>query len=167
MRSTGLKLSVDASLASTVLTALDDLAGYPYGCVEQTMSRFLPTVVVADAFKEINAPVSEATKTKLPDMVAKGLQRLYSFQHSDGGWGWWENDNTNPYMTAYVVYGLALAEKAGYNIDKGYLDRGINSIKSQLSNNNTIDETTLAYMLYSIAVAKGIDEEFLNRILKK
>lgn len=167
LRSAGLKLSVDASLASTVLTALDDLAGYPYGCVEQTMSRFLPTVVVADAFKEINAPVSEATKTKLPDMVAKGLQRLYSFQHSDGGWGWWENDNTNPYMTAYVVYGLALAEKAGYNIDKGYLDRGINSIKSQLSNNNTLDETTLSYMLYSIAVAKGIDEEFLKSNIKK
>lgn len=167
LRSTGMKLSLDASLASTVLTALDDLAGYPYGCVEQTMSRFMPTLIVADAFKEINAPLNEETKSKLPDMVSKGLQRLYSFQHSDGGWGWWENDNTNPYMTAYVVYGLALANKAGYNIDKGYIDRGINSIKSQLKNNNTIEETTIAYMLYSIAVAKGIDEDFLKSNIKK
>lgn len=167
MRSTGMKLSVDASLASTVLTSLDDLAGYPYGCVEQTMSRFLPTIVVADAFKEINAPINEATKTKLPDMVSKGLQRLYSFQHPDGGWGWWENDNSNPYMTAYVVYGLSLAKKAGYDINLGTLERGINSIKSQLKNINTIDETTIAYMLYSIAVSKGIDEEFIKSNIKK
>ena len=27
--------------------ALDYLTGYPYGCTEQTMSRFLPTVIVA------------------------------------------------------------------------------------------------------------------------
>jgi uncharacterized protein YfaS (alpha-2-macroglobulin family) len=38
-------VAVSPSLASSMLSALEDLAGYPYGCVEQTMSRFLPTAV--------------------------------------------------------------------------------------------------------------------------
>ncbi len=91
MRSTKLVLNVEPSLASTMLTALDELVGYPYGCVEQTMSRFLPTVIVADAFKELNAPISDATKKDLPKMVEAGFNRLYSMQHYDGGWGWWTN----------------------------------------------------------------------------
>jgi len=28
---------------------------------------------------------------------------LYSFQHSDGGWGWWKEDESDHFMTAYVV----------------------------------------------------------------
>jgi uncharacterized protein YfaS (alpha-2-macroglobulin family) len=125
-------VTIDPSLASTILTSMDDLIGYPYGCVEQTMSRFLPTVIVANAFGKLNAPISEATRTELPKMVNKGMSRLYSFQHSDGGWGWWENDNSNPFMTAYVIYGLSIANETGYPVNKTSLGRGIGSIKNQL-----------------------------------
>ncbi|MEO8447290.1 MAG: alpha-2-macroglobulin family protein, partial [bacterium] len=166
LRSTGLNLTVDASLASTILSALDELVGYPYGCVEQTMSRFLPTVVVANAFLELNAPISDATKKDLPKMVDKGLQRLYGFQHSDGGWGWWENDQTNPFMTAYVVYGLSIAKQANYEIKDGVMRKGIASIKAQL-NDSKLDATTRAYMLYSLAVAQEKEEEFFKKEIDK
>jgi len=166
LRATGLNLTVDASLASTILTALDELVGYPYGCVEQTMSRFLPTVVVANAFLELNAPISDATKKDLPKMVDKGLQQLYGFQHSDGGWGWWENDQTNPFMTAYVVYGLSIAKQANYEIKDGVMRKGIASIKSQL-NDSKLDATTRAYMLYSLAVAQEKEEEFFKKEIDK
>lgn len=166
MRSAGLKLTVDPSLASTILSALDELVGYPYGCVEQTMSRFLPTVVVANAFLKLNAPISDATKKDLPLMVNKGLQRLYGFQHSDGGWGWWENDNTNPFMTAYVVYGFSLAKQAGYEVTQGALNRGIKSIKEQLSRSD-LDPTTRSYMLYSLAVAEEKDKDLFEKEISK
>ena len=167
MRSTGMKLSIDPSLASTVLTALDELIGYPYGCVEQTMSRFLPTVVVANTFSELNVPLSDATKSELPKMVNKGLQRLYSFQHSDGGWGWWENDNSNPYMTAYVIYGFSLSKKAGYEINESAFKNGINAMKSQLNNADPkLDATTKAYMLYSLAVAGEKNEELNKKVIE-
>jgi hypothetical protein len=77
LRSTKLTLNVAPSLAATMLGALDELVGYPYGCVEQTMSRFLPTVIVANAFKDLNAPISEATQKDLPKMVDAGYNRLY------------------------------------------------------------------------------------------
>lgn len=166
LRSTELKLSVDPSLASTILSSLDDLIGYPYGCVEQTMSRFLPTVIVANAFEKLNAPLSDATKAEIPKMVAKGLSRLYSMQHSDGGWGWWTNDNSNPFMTAYVVYGLSIAGEAGYDIDGAALKRGVYALKNQVKSSKP-DETTLAYMLYALSVSGKSEDEFVKEQLAK
>lgn len=152
LRSTKLTLNVAPSLASTILTALDELVGYPYGCVEQTMSRFLPTVIVANAFHDLNAPLSDATKKDLPKMVEAGYNKLYGMQHYDGGWGWWTNDQSHPFMTAYVIYGLALGDMAGFPVKKALLTKGINNLKEQLKN-TTIDATTRAYMLYALSVA--------------
>ncbi len=166
LRSSGMHVTIDPSLASTILTSMDDLIGYPYGCVEQTMSRFLPTVIVANAFGKLNAPISEATRTELPKMVNKGMSRLYSFQHSDGGWGWWENDNSNPFMTAYVIYGLSIANETGYPVNKTSLGRGIGSIKNQLTSSG-LENTTKAYMLYSLAIASKPDHELVRDELSK
>ena len=45
--STVVEVSVASSMAVTMLDALPYLVDYPYGCTEQTMSRFLPAVVTA------------------------------------------------------------------------------------------------------------------------
>ncbi|HEX9995866.1 MAG TPA: MG2 domain-containing protein [Abditibacterium sp.] len=47
-----LNLQLNPSLAAQMLDALPYLAYYPYGCVEQTMSRFLPTVITARTLRE-------------------------------------------------------------------------------------------------------------------
>jgi uncharacterized protein YfaS (alpha-2-macroglobulin family) len=122
------------------------------------MSRFLPTIVVANAFKELNAPISEATQKDLPKMVDAGIKRLYGFQHSDGGWGWWTNDATNPFMTAYVVYGLSIAKTTGYNISADVISKGVASMKNSLK--NSLDPTTKAYVLYTIAI---VDEKEIEK----
>src|SRR5207245_1193811 len=104
-----LTIYLSPSLAAAAMQGLDYLARYPYGCVEQTMSAFLPDVVLTRALRELHiAQTSGDTQLqrKLPDMVAKGLDRLYDMQHADGGWGWWKDDETQPYLTAYVVSGL-------------------------------------------------------------
>ncbi len=175
LRSATLSLNVSPSIASTILKSLDDLAGYPYGCVEQTMSRFLPTVIVAKTFKEINAPLKSQTIEELPKYVEAGLKRLYDHQHSDGGWGWWTNDQTHPYMTAYVIYGLSLARAAGYDINENVFYNGLNNLKNQIINaKSDIDETTLSYMIYSLSTAykdKSYDKEnyleMINILLRK
>jgi uncharacterized protein YfaS (alpha-2-macroglobulin family) len=88
LRSTKLTLNVAPSLASTMLTALDELVGYPYGCVEQTMSRFLPTVIVANAFKDLNPMVKLHKKTcprwSKPDLTACILCSIMT-EDGDGG----------------------------------------------------------------------------------
>ncbi len=161
LRSTKLTLNVAPSLASTMLGALDELVGYPYGCVEQTMSRFIPTVIVANAFRDINAPISDATAKELPKMVDAGYKRLYSMQNYSGGWGWWINDQSQPFMTAYVIYGLILGEKAGYPVRKDVLTKGIASLKTLLKDKN-IDATTRAYMLYALSYAENKDTKLFE-----
>ncbi|MBP9582805.1 MAG: hypothetical protein KBE38_11655, partial [Ignavibacterium sp.] len=175
LRSAKFSFTLNPSLAGTILKSLDDLAGYPYGCVEQTMSRFLPTIIVANTFKSINAPLKSQTIEELPKYVEAGLKRLYDFQHSDGGWGWWTNDQSHPYMTAYVIYGMSLAREAGYDINENIYYNGINNLKNQITNAKPDeDETTLAYMLYSLSTAlknQNYDKknyiEIINILLRK
>ncbi len=112
------------SLASVILGALDYLATYPYGCTEQTMSSFLPDVMVARALRQLNLPNAQLEK-RLPDMVQTGLSRLYSYHHGDGGWGWWQYDQSDPWMTAYVVFGLLMAKQNGFAINEGVLESGL------------------------------------------
>jgi len=40
-------VQIAPSLAVTMLDAIPYLIDYPYGCTEQTMSRFLPAAIVA------------------------------------------------------------------------------------------------------------------------
>ena len=52
-----------------------------------------------------------------PLMIESGLQRLYGYQHNDGGWGWWHDDDSNPSITAYVLFGLHQMELGRRAID--------------------------------------------------
>ena len=62
---------------------------------------------------------------KLNEMVKQGLDRLYDFQHADGGWGWWKQGESDHFMTAYVVWGLTLARDAGIQVKAEALERGV------------------------------------------
>jgi hypothetical protein len=103
------------SLTADLLDTLPYLVDYPYGCVEQTMSKFLPAIKVAQILKQFRIENAELNK-KLPGCVDAGIRRLLQLQHADGGWGWWEKDATHEMMTPYALYGLIEAEKAGYAI---------------------------------------------------
>ncbi|HEY3283351.1 MAG TPA: MG2 domain-containing protein [Armatimonadota bacterium] len=119
-----LLVTLTPTLASAMLESLDSLVDYPYGCVEQTMSRFLPTVVLAKALQEMNLP-RPSRMDQAPELVREGFARLKKMQHGDGGWGWWEYDETDPFMTAWVLEGLQRAEQAGYTPDPFVMSRAI------------------------------------------
>src|SRR5438309_8013066 len=147
-------IEASSSIASTLFGALDYLTSFPYGCTEQTMSSFLPNVIVSQALKDVQTAKIRATND-LPKKVQRGLDRLYSYQHEDGGWGWWKDDQTDPFMTAYVVDGLMLAKKAGFQIEEWRLERGRQKLSSMLGANksddgNPIDAETHAYMIYAL-----------------
>ena len=159
-----ISIGLAPSLASTILGALDDLIGYPYGCVEQTMSRFLPTVIVGDVLKKINVPFDEKKREEMPKMVKQGTSRLYELQHQDGGWGWWSNDETDPFMTAYVIYGLTIAKNVGYPVDDNKYNLGVSELSKLLVKNNfksddwhKHDATTTAYMCYVASLVSNPD----------
>ncbi|MBF6593478.1 MAG: hypothetical protein IVW51_03390, partial [Thermaceae bacterium] len=124
------KLYLNPSLATAVTPALEYLAGYPYGCSEQTMSRFLPSVLAKQAGSFVTLP--EDVRANLDDYVAQGLKRLYDFQHDDGGWGFWQNDSSSLYISAYVLSGLVQAKEAGYTVRAEVLKSGADYLRTTL-----------------------------------
>ncbi len=161
-----LEVSAAPSVTSALLASMDQLIGYPYGCVEQTMSRFLPTVVVANTLQELGESYeSTISRNELQKMVAQGFKRLGELQQQDGGWGWWRNDGSHPFMTAYVVNGMFLATQADFVIDQAVYNKAINAFKSQLQNKGT-DATTLAYQMM-VAMNLGLTEFWDDELLPK
>jgi len=147
-----LRMDLAPSVAGTLMSALDFLSSYPYGCVEQTMSSFLPNILVAQAVKELGLSAPPPS-VKLETKIAAGLERLYQFQHDDGGWGWWETDQTHPFMTAYVVAGLAQARDAGYTVDEARLERGRESLLQQINENPRAVADIRAYLVYALEMS--------------
>jgi uncharacterized protein YfaS (alpha-2-macroglobulin family) len=166
-----LKIEAAPSVAGTLFGALDYLTGYPYGCTEQTMSSFLPNVIVAQALKDVKGTAVRATND-LPRKVQAGLDRLYGFQHNDGGWGWWKDDRTNPFMTAYVVDGLWMASRAGFAVDQNRISRGRSQLIQMLGagkdeNGRAIDLDTRAFMVYALAETGGADSGLINDLFNR
>jgi uncharacterized protein YfaS (alpha-2-macroglobulin family) len=170
--STTLTVQVTPSMAVTMLDALPYLINYPYGCTEQTMSRFLPTVITARTLRDVGlqpedvmgrvfggietnsaAATHPQDKKNLEDMdkmMQAGLNRLYDFQHSDGGWGWWKEGHSDHWMTAYVVWGLSLARDAGVEIKDDVLQRATKYLDEHLvEEENSYDMQ--AFMLHALA----------------
>jgi uncharacterized protein YfaS (alpha-2-macroglobulin family) len=141
------------SIFSALLGALEYLATYPYGCVEQTMDSFLPDLLVWRVLKERGIRVAWL-ENELPKMVQRGLTRLYRFQHEDGGWGWWEDDKTDLWMTSLVVRGLVEAKQAGFDVSEVALAKGIKAIERMLSEEwRNRDSDTVAFALFVLARA--------------
>ncbi|NTU85437.1 MAG: hypothetical protein HGA45_39805 [Chloroflexales bacterium] len=119
------------SLGAGVRGGLSYLETFPYGCTEQTVSAFLPNAVSYRLYKQLGSD-DAALKASLERSLASGLQRLNALQNLDGGWGWWEGDESQPYLSAYVAQGLGEAVKAGYGVDLAVLDRGLAYLKGAL-----------------------------------
>ncbi|AZI44706.1 hypothetical protein EHF33_17580 (plasmid) [Deinococcus psychrotolerans] len=127
-----LSLSLTPSLLSAVSPALEYLVGYPYGCTEQTMSRFLPALLAKQNLG--SAALPQSVTKNLPDIVSSGLARLQLFQHEDGGWNFWQWDDSTLEMSAYVVEGLLRAKQLGAAVDNTMLDNGLKYLTKNASN---------------------------------
>lgn len=123
------QVTIAPSIAATIRQALPYLIEYPYGCVEQTMSRFLPAVIAAKAFEDLGIPRDPYLSEKLPDVLRAGWQRLADFQRPDGSWGWWKDGPADAYMSAHVMYGLTLARQADVGVAEDVFQRGLAFIK--------------------------------------
>lgn len=162
---TKLELSLSPTLLAVMFDALPYLAEYPYGCVEQTLSRFVPATIARRAVKDLNLPASRVP-ANLDDMTQKGLERLYDFQHGDGGWGWWQSDSTNLWMTSYVVSSLSLAKSAGLDVRLDVINRGREYLKGHLGEALNSPETH-AYMVYALASTGGVPKPALDTVYSR
>ncbi len=149
-----LRIEVSPSISGSLFSALDYLTSFPYGCTEQTMSSYLPNVIVAETLNrlKVSGRINEA------DLRAKmqaGLERLKDYQHEDGGWGWWKEDESRVFMTAYVVGGVGQGARFTPLVggQQAMLDQGMSYLRTQLDQHPRMRPELRAAVVYALAEA--------------
>ena len=149
-----LRIEVSPSIAGSLFSALDYLTSFPYGCTEQTMSSYLPDVIVAETLDRLKVS-GRVDPADLRAKMQAGLDRLEDYQHDDGGWGWWKEDESRVSMTAYVVSGLG--EGARFMPLSGpqqqMLTRGIAFLHKDLDGHPRMRPDLRAAVVYALAEA--------------
>lgn len=154
---------VKASLASSALVGLQEgtqfLLEYPYGCLEQQMSRILPIVVSADLVETFGL----GTLGDLKIVAQKALENLPAYQHPSGGYRYWSDSLLpDPYITAYALEVAALAKREGYRLPEESIAKAVHWLRDYLGDAETrnwaypysLNErfTSQAYAIYALAL---------------
>ncbi len=151
-----LKVRVDPSLSIGMIDAMRAVNNESYDCTEATSSRLLTNAATVRALNTLKLS-NPTLKTDVDTSIDLALQRLYSQQHVDGGWGWCVRDYSTVHVTAYAVLALTEARKAGYTVEQGPIDTGIAYLNSNFTNLGDQPPVYLlnrqAFVLYVLAKA--------------
>src|SRR5260221_4487436 len=87
---------------------------------------------------------------RLEAMTAASMNRLYDFQHNDGGWGWWKTGDSDPFMSAYVVWGFAVAKEGGLAVKDSAVGSAVPFLERHLASARG-DYANEAWTLHALA----------------
>jgi uncharacterized protein YfaS (alpha-2-macroglobulin family) len=125
-------LSVDT--ASTALVGLDagaqQLIEYPYGCTEQLTSKLVPLVALRGLSKDFGF----ALPSNADEVAEATVAKILTHQRGDGGFGFWEDSvQASPWVTAYALWGLDSASRAGVPVSRDALRSATTYLVSSLA----------------------------------
>lgn len=118
-----LDVTLDTSLGAAAVNALDYLEHFPYFCMEQTVSRFLPNAFTLGILREQGIEADPALLEGLNANIGEALAKMVDEQNKDGGWGWFGRMSSNPTVTAYALLGLAELRAVDIDFDVTMGDR--------------------------------------------
>jgi hypothetical protein len=124
--------------------------------VEDAMTKVFGGIELDSAAK--THPRGKQALAKLDEMTQAGLERLYDFQHADGGWAWWKDGESNHFMSAYVLWGLALARDAGLDVRTSVLDNAARFLAAELVEEER-EPDLQAWMLHALAAFGGAGKD--------
>jgi len=143
-------ISFSPSLGSDSINAIPYLLDYPYYCTEQITSRFMPAIFIHRILQNAKIDKSGSVNIKqLTDVINDGIQRLNNQQHADGGWGWWSEYNSDPFLTAYALSALSEAKKDKFIVADQTLERAQSYLEGQLAQGKSeLSLDTQVYILF-------------------
>lgn len=145
---------------------LPSLAGYPYGCAEQTTSKALPMLYVEGVAKAMGLYAGRDAKA----VAAAGVARLLGMQVYSGGFGFWDASyETRPWITVYVTDFLVAAKAAGADVPAKPLARALDRLSVIVDGTlrSGRDWETSAYALYVRARAGVADPARVRRFAEQ
>ncbi|HSL45981.1 MAG TPA: Ig-like domain-containing protein [Anaerolineales bacterium] len=173
----GLDVELSPSLAGSMLSALNTVEYPDYALnAEATLSYLLPNLEVYRALN--GAGLSDpALSERVMANVTTGVSRLLSLQNEDGGWSWWDKasptsgetgEGSDPYISAYVFFGLLRMHEIGMGVDESALQRAgtyLSNLKPEITNDTSgaiLDET--AFIQFVLAHANTFDQATLGNL---
>ena len=149
-----LTITIDRTGLGDLAPGLRALVEYPYGCLEQTMSRFIPLVAAKDLAKTLEDP--SLTGTRANQFIRAGVQKVIRHQQGDGLFSLWPQSQTYPHLAAYALWGLTVAQQAGEDVPEDVFDRGIAALQSWANSPGVLqgngDGATMAMAAYVMAL---------------
>lgn len=130
-----------------LLVALDT---YPYGCAEQTTSRAMPLLYLAQVAATVGIGSDPAIKAR----IDKAIRRVLAMQDSSGAFGLWSPIGGDLWLNAYVVDFLTRAKEAGYTVPALPMTLALDNIQNTLAYRSNFDSgkgEDVAYGLYVLA----------------
>ncbi|MFH1671791.1 MAG: alpha-2-macroglobulin family protein [Candidatus Portnoybacteria bacterium] len=134
-----IKLALSTSILDTIPSSIEYLFRYPYGCVEQTTSRFAPAILA----KKYPAIISGNTieELDLEEKIQDGLNLLSELQFANGGWSWWGGNDADVFVSAYVLEYLLLAEEVKVDVADSMIEKARGYFEEKLSQENSHEDT--------------------------
>jgi uncharacterized protein YfaS (alpha-2-macroglobulin family) len=112
---------------------LSYLLGYPYGCMEQTISKAFPQLYFAEVLKTMGKPGTYFVRSGESDLnptytVQEAIRRVESMQLADGGFSMWPGLPTEDgWASAYAVHFLTEARRAGFEVSPSVYSKALGS----------------------------------------
>lgn len=154
-----MEMTVSANPAFRIQDALSYVIGYPYGCVEQTLSRLLPLYVLRQNQQLVEAALRDQ---KIDNYVRAGIDRLFAMQTPSGGLSMWPG-GLDPYSygSVYALHFLTQVKKdRAFELPKANYDALQNYVRGLLSDwgqNSQSDLYLRSYALYALAMDGDIN----------
>ncbi|RLD68817.1 MAG: alpha-2-macroglobulin family protein, partial [Bacteroidetes bacterium] len=114
------KLIISKSPLVEFVDDLDYLIGYPYGCVEQTVSKAFPQLYYNELAKEITGQAGFNPNYNIKEAIRKlQLMQLYN-----GAMSYWPGHGRETWWgSIFAAHFLIEAKKAGYDVDQQMIDK--------------------------------------------
>jgi len=110
---------------------INDLVRYPYGCLEQTVSRAFPLIYYSD-LAEILDQKNKQIRYNPKFLVQEAIQKVESMQQYNGGLLFWPGGGTVSWWgSIYAAHFLYEAQLAEYDVNEQVLDNLFRFLKTQ------------------------------------
>lgn len=150
-----LTVSVEPNVGNGLQKGLDYLVEYPYGCAEQKTSSLMANLIFSELVKLKVSAGDEQKTAQAKSNVEEAIKLIAQLQRYDGGFGFWsDSDTTYPHLTAYVMWGLTQASKAGFTVDQKVFDQADTYLRESLNNpkeNNYYWDNEKAQVLFMLS----------------
>ena len=117
-----LNISVSPGVLASLSGGVDSLLEYPHGCLEQTTSRLIPMVMLEDLLK--GSGDSRLSGAEHRRLMQAAVAHVLEHRNGDGGFGLWPGSESEPFLTAYGLWGLSIASTHGYDVPERVIDTG-------------------------------------------